>query len=312
MARTTRSRLSEVRVRTATADDTKHGRQLFDGLGSNGLYLHVTRAGAKCWVQQLMVRNAATGKSRRVRIGLGAWPRVTLAQARKAAFANRCLRDEGRDPLAAKRHRAHEAAKEARGATWSEIDRDARTWTITARRMKAKRSHRVPFSGRAMAILDEAPARQAGDDAVERRPPVAVPDQARRPSAAAPGDGAGVLGGGAGRVRRDRLSGSAGEHPPLLQSFAPRQARADRDDGTRGPGIPWLRGVRRLGLGAATGGRRRLPRGRHPGGSGPGGHDACAVSRSGDDHAFVVALRLATAGAGAGGGGVGSARLGDP
>ena len=127
MARTTRSRLTEVRVRTATFGDAKHGRQLFDGLGSNGLYLHVTPGGAKCWVQQLMVPNAATGKSRRVRIGLGAWPRVTLAQARKAAFANRCLRDEGRDPLAAKRHRAHEAAKEARGAAWSEIDCEALT-----------------------------------------------------------------------------------------------------------------------------------------------------------------------------------------
>ena len=119
MARTTRSRLTEVRVRTATADDTKHGRQLFDGLGSNGLYLHVTPAGAKCWVQQLMVPNVATGKSRRVRIGLGAWPRVTLGEARKAAFANRCLRDEGRDPLAAKRHRAHEAAEEARVPTFA-------------------------------------------------------------------------------------------------------------------------------------------------------------------------------------------------
>ena len=119
MAKATRSRLTEVRVRTATANDTKHGRQLFDGLGSNGLYLHVTPAGAKCWVQQLMVPNAVTGKSRRVRIGLGAWPRVTLAEARKVAFANRCLRDEGRDPLAAKRHRANEVAKEARVPTFA-------------------------------------------------------------------------------------------------------------------------------------------------------------------------------------------------
>ena len=310
MLRTTRSRLTEVRVRTATADDTKHGRQLFDGLGSHGLYLHVTPAGAKCWVQQLMVPNPATGKSRRVRIGLGAWPRVTLAEARKAAFANRCLRDEGRDPLAAKRQRAHQAAREARvptfasaiekviairrstwkdsdtmagqfrgsleryagalgpiqvsrittadvmralspiwhsvpagadtarqrisavlqwtigqgyrtddpaakravaaalgaqvhrtehhrtmlyvevgeavaavharsrrplpalalefmiltatrsaearGASWNEIDLDARTWTIPAGRMKAKRTHRIPLSGRAIAVLDEA------------------------------------------------------------------------------------------------------------------------------------------------------------
>lgn len=50
MARSTRSRLAEVRVRTATANDTRHGRQLFDGLGSNGLYLHVTPAAAKCRV----------------------------------------------------------------------------------------------------------------------------------------------------------------------------------------------------------------------------------------------------------------------
>ena len=119
MTKATRSRLTEVRVRTASAGDSKHGRQLFDGLGSNGLYLHLTPAGAKCWVQQLMVPNAATGKSRRVRIGLGAWPRVTLAEARKAAFANRCLRDEGRDPLAAKRQRAHETAKEARVPTFA-------------------------------------------------------------------------------------------------------------------------------------------------------------------------------------------------
>ena len=97
MVRTTRARLTEVRVRTATAGDPKHGRRLFDGLGSNGLYLHVTPAGAKCRAPQLMVANAATGKSRRVRIGLGAWPRVTLAGAREAAFANRCLRDDGHD-----------------------------------------------------------------------------------------------------------------------------------------------------------------------------------------------------------------------
>ena len=47
MAESTRSRLTEVRVRTATDDDAKHGRQLFDRLDSNGLYPHVTPAGAK-------------------------------------------------------------------------------------------------------------------------------------------------------------------------------------------------------------------------------------------------------------------------
>ena len=47
-------------------------------------------------------------------------------------------------------------SNEARGATWCEIDLDARTWTIPAGRMKAKRTHRVPLCERAMAILDEA------------------------------------------------------------------------------------------------------------------------------------------------------------
>ena len=84
MAKTTRLRLTEVRVRTVTDDDAKHGRQLFDGLGSNGLYLHVTPGGAKCTVQQLMGPDAATGKSKRVRIGLGAWPRVPRARCVEA------------------------------------------------------------------------------------------------------------------------------------------------------------------------------------------------------------------------------------
>ena len=44
-------------------------------------------------------------------------------------------------------------AGEVRGATWSEIDLDARTWTIPAARMKARRDHRVPLSARAIEIL---------------------------------------------------------------------------------------------------------------------------------------------------------------
>lgn len=45
---------------------------------------------------------------------------------------------------------------EVRGATWAEIDMDAACWTIPAERMKAKLPHRVPLSGRALAILKEA------------------------------------------------------------------------------------------------------------------------------------------------------------
>ena len=45
---------------------------------------------------------------------------------------------------------------EVRLAKWSEIDLNARTWTIPGTRMKAGRAHRVPLSDRAVAILREA------------------------------------------------------------------------------------------------------------------------------------------------------------
>lgn len=42
---------------------------------------------------------------------------------------------------------------EARGATWQEIDLEARLWSIPPERMKMSRPHRVPLSEAAMAIL---------------------------------------------------------------------------------------------------------------------------------------------------------------
>jgi integrase len=44
---------------------------------------------------------------------------------------------------------------EALGATWSEIDPEAKTWSVPAARMKAARIHTVPLSDRALAILRE-------------------------------------------------------------------------------------------------------------------------------------------------------------
>jgi integrase len=41
------------------------------------------------------------------------------------------------------------------GARWSEVDTDARVWTVPASRMKANRVHHVPLCARAIAILDE-------------------------------------------------------------------------------------------------------------------------------------------------------------
>ena len=45
---------------------------------------------------------------------------------------------------------------EARAATWSEIDEDARLWVIPAERMKAGAEHRQPLSDAALAVLTEA------------------------------------------------------------------------------------------------------------------------------------------------------------
>jgi integrase len=45
------------------------------------------------------------------------------------------------------------------GALWSEIDLDAKVWTIPALRMKASREHRIPLSDRALAVLRGLPRR---------------------------------------------------------------------------------------------------------------------------------------------------------
>ena len=51
---------------------------------------------------------------------------------------------------------------EARGATWDEIDSESATWTIPGARMKAGYSHKIPLSGRALAILAEVRALSDG------------------------------------------------------------------------------------------------------------------------------------------------------
>ena len=52
---------------------------------------------------------------------------------------------------------------EVRGMTWDEIDRDAKTWTIPASRMKAKREHIVPLTDAAVAIIDAMPKMEGSD-----------------------------------------------------------------------------------------------------------------------------------------------------
>jgi integrase len=47
--------------------------------------------------------------------------------------------------------------EETTGATWDEIDLGAKLWTVPDWRMKARREHRVPLSGTAIALLEALP-----------------------------------------------------------------------------------------------------------------------------------------------------------
>ena len=62
-----------------------------------GLNLRVEESGAKYWFQRVTI----DGKRRN--LGLGGYPTVSLAEARKAALVNARMIREGRDPLAEKR-----------------------------------------------------------------------------------------------------------------------------------------------------------------------------------------------------------------
>ena len=57
---------------------------------------------------------------------------------------------------------------EVRGADWSEIDWDARMWTVPAARMKAGREHRVPLSQQAISVLRDARTLGSGEGLIFR------------------------------------------------------------------------------------------------------------------------------------------------
>ncbi len=66
----------------------------------DGLHLFITKKGRKSWVQRITV------DGRRRDIGLGGYPGVSLAQARKRASDNRETIGNGKDPVAEKRRPA--------------------------------------------------------------------------------------------------------------------------------------------------------------------------------------------------------------
>ena len=85
-----RSGLTAAKVKTAAPG--KH----HDG-GGTGLFLRVDPNGGRFWIQRVTIH----GKRRE--IGLGGFPVVGLADARKAALANKQMAYDGGDPLAERR-----------------------------------------------------------------------------------------------------------------------------------------------------------------------------------------------------------------
>ena len=73
----------------------------------DGVHLFIGKNGRKSWVQRITVDN------RRRDIGLGGYPTVSLAQARKRASDNREAIGSGRDPVADKRRSAMPTFSEA-------------------------------------------------------------------------------------------------------------------------------------------------------------------------------------------------------
>lgn len=102
---------------------------------------------------------------RAIRLGLGRQPKKPRAEAHFAALSWPDLPDFyadmadrltlGEVGLNLLRFLILTCARsaEARGARWSEIDMDARTWALPAARMKAFEPHRVPLSDAAMDVL---------------------------------------------------------------------------------------------------------------------------------------------------------------
>jgi len=108
--RRTLQRLSAVAIGRAKAPG-----YLADG---GGLYLQITAAGARSWIFRFALAH------RRREMGLGPFPAVTLAAARRAATEARALAKAGQDPIAARDAlRARQRLEESQGVTWDEAVR---------------------------------------------------------------------------------------------------------------------------------------------------------------------------------------------
>ena len=110
------------------------------GLYGDGgtLYLRVASGGSKAWIQRLTIE----GKRRD--IGLGGFPLVTLAEARRKSLDNRRLAREGGDPLAEKRRQKMPTFREAAQRTHEGLRPRWRNGKHTVSWMQTLERHAFP------------------------------------------------------------------------------------------------------------------------------------------------------------------------
>ncbi len=105
------------------------------------LYLHIGHSGAKSWVQRVTINR------KRHDIGLGGYPAVSLAMARRRAAENRTAIAEGRDPLVEKRRSRKPTFAQAAEETFNSLRPTWRNNKHTDAWMQTLKRHAFPILG---------------------------------------------------------------------------------------------------------------------------------------------------------------------
>ena len=113
--------------------------KLFDG---GGLFLLVTPVGGKLW----HFKYRFAGKEKK--LAFGAYPIITLAEARQRREEAKRLLAGDVDPAEVRKARKEELETEQR--TFERVALDTAEWNIPAVRMKTKQPHLVPLSRQAV------------------------------------------------------------------------------------------------------------------------------------------------------------------
>ena len=124
-----------------TATEVKALRKPGRHSDGDGLHLFITKTGNKSWVQRIVV------DGRRRDIGLGGYPTVSLAQARRRALDNREAVESGKDPVAEKHRPAMPTFREAAHAVHEANKPRWRNGSHTAGWIQTLQRHAFPKIG---------------------------------------------------------------------------------------------------------------------------------------------------------------------